>query len=69
MRGTGSFLSDLLAIPQSLLWEQRFACRGAVWACSYLNNNDESLLLTCGADNYVLLWQVAASHYKFKIAR
>eukprot|EP00434_Breviolum_minutum_P022635 symbB.v1.2.019974.t1/scaffold1632.1/size108648/14 len=35
--------------------------RGAVWACSYLNNNDESLLLTCGADNYVLLWQAESA--------
>lgn len=33
--------------------------RGAVWACSL--NQEEGYLLTCGADNYVMMWQAAGA--------
>ncbi|CAE8613226.1 unnamed protein product, partial [Polarella glacialis] len=33
--------------------------RGAVWACSI--NNDEGLLLSCGADGLVLLWEASSA--------
>lgn len=45
--------------PQGEFIRQYDGHRGAVWACSV--TSDGLLLLTCGADNMVLLWEAATA--------
>eukprot|EP00930_Biecheleria_cincta_P074093 TRINITY_DN61319_c0_g1_i1.p1 TRINITY_DN61319_c0_g1~~TRINITY_DN61319_c0_g1_i1.p1 ORF type:complete len:700 (-),score=105.42 TRINITY_DN61319_c0_g1_i1:65-2137(-) len=39
--------------------------RGAVWSCSL--NHDEDLLLTCGADNFIMLWKASTAEKMFEM--
>lgn len=39
--------------------------RGAVWSCSL--NHDEDLLLTCGADNFIMLWKASTAEKLFEM--